>query len=106
MAALTRKLGFVYRNTNRFNESVEAYKKALAYSTQSRNLYDMATTSSNIGNIFNSFNKYDSALIYHNKTIEIARKANYKDIIVRSYMQLINSYNGLKQYPKGISGGK
>ncbi|OQP52606.1 hypothetical protein A4H97_25115 [Niastella yeongjuensis] len=102
LAALTRKLGFVYRNTNRFNESVEAYKKALAYSTRSHNLYDMATTSSNIGNIFNSFNKYDSGLIYHNKTIEIARKANFKDIIVRSYMQIINSYNGLKQYPKAF----
>ena len=102
LAALTRKLGFVYRNSNRFVESIEAYKKALAYSTQSHNLYDMATTSSNIGNIFNAFNKHDSALIYHNKTIEFARKSNFKDIIVRSYMQIINSYNGLKQYSKAF----
>jgi two-component sensor histidine kinase len=102
LAALTRKLGFVYRNTNRFAESIEAYKKALAYSTQSHNLYDMATTSSNIGNIFNAFNKHDSALIYHHKTIEFARKANFKDIIVRSYMEIINSYIGLKQYPKAF----
>jgi len=102
LAALTRKLGFVYRNTNRFAESVNAYKKALAYSALSHNLYDMATTSSNIGNIFNAFNQYDSALIYHNKTIEFARKANFKDIIVRSYMEIINSYNGLKRYPKAF----
>jgi two-component sensor histidine kinase len=102
LAALYRKLGFVYRNTLRFTDAVQVYKKALAYSEASHNLYDMATTSSNIGNIFNSFNQYDSALIYHNKTIEFARKAGFKDIIVRSYMQIINSYNGLKQYPKAF----
>jgi two-component sensor histidine kinase len=102
LAALYRKLGFVYRNTLQFSDAIQVYKKALAYSTLSHNLYDMATTSSNIGNIFNAAKQYDSALIYHNKTIEFARKANFKDIIVRSYMQIINSYNGLKQYPKAF----
>jgi two-component system, sensor histidine kinase PdtaS len=102
LAALYRKLGFVYRNSLRFTDAVQVYKKALAYSTLSHNLYDMATTSSNIGNIFNAAKQYDSALIYHNKTIEFARKAHFKDILVRSYMQIINSYNGLKQYPKAF----
>ncbi|MBO9202335.1 MULTISPECIES: sensor histidine kinase [Niastella] len=102
LAALYRKLGYVYRNSNRFTDAVQVYKKALAYSEAAHNLYEMATTSSNIGNIFNSFKHYDSALIYHNKTIEFARKANFKDIIVRSYMQIINSYNGLKQYPRAF----
>jgi len=102
LAALYRKLGYIYRNNNRFTDAVQVYKKALAYSETAHNVYDMTTTSSNIGNIFNSFNQYDSALIYHNKTIELARKANFKDIIVRSYMQIINSYNGLKQYPKAF----
>lgn len=102
MSSLNRKLGFVYRNTNRYTESVNAYKKALVYATLSHNLYEMATSSSNIGNAFNAFNQYDSALVYHNKTIEFARKADFKDIIVRSYMQIINSYNGLKQYDKAF----
>ena len=102
LAALYRKLGYVYRNNNRFTDAIQVYKKALAYSERAHNVYDMATTSSNIGNTFNSFDQYDSALIYHNKTIEFARKAGFKDIIVRSYMQIINSYNGLKQYPKAF----
>jgi two-component sensor histidine kinase len=102
LASLYRKLGYVYRNTNRFADAIAVYKKALAYSETSHNLYDMAITSSNIGNIFNSFKQYDSGLVYHTKTIGVARKANFKDIVARSYIQIINSYNGLKKYPKAF----
>ena len=42
--------------------------------------------------------QYDNTLIYHNKTIEFAHKTHFKDILVRSYMQIINSYNRLKYY--------
>jgi two-component sensor histidine kinase len=102
LAALYRKLGFIYRNTNKQREAVDAYKKALAFSQLSNNLYEVATTSSNIGNIFNSFKQYDSALVYHAKTLEAGRAGNFKDIITRCYIQFINSYNGLKQYPKSF----
>lgn len=102
LASIYRKLGYVYRNTNRFADAIAVYKKALAYSEASHDLYDMATTSSNIGNIFNSFKQYDSALTYHIKTIGISRKANFKDVLARSYIQIINVYNGLKQYPKAF----
>jgi two-component system, sensor histidine kinase PdtaS len=102
LAALYRKLGYVYRNTNKHRESIEVYKKALAYSRLSNNLYDIATTSSNIGNIFNSFKQYDSALVYHAKTLDAAHAGNFKDVIARTYIQILNSYNGLKQYPKAF----
>ncbi|WP_205511090.1 tetratricopeptide repeat protein [Longitalea arenae] len=102
LAAIYRKLGYVYRNNNQFTKCIEAYKKALVYSEASNNRYDMATTSSNIGNIFNSFKQYDSALVYHAKTLEFARAGNYKDIIARTYIQIINSYNALKQYERSF----
>lgn len=102
LAALYRKLGYVYRNTNKHREAIGVYKKALSCSRLSNNVYDMATTSSNIGNIFNSYKQYDSALVYHAKTLEAARTGNFKDIIARTYIQIINSYNGLKQYPKAF----
>lgn len=102
LAALYRKLGYIYRNTNKNREAIEVYKKALAYSRLSNNLYDMATTSSNIGNCFNAFKQYDSALLYHAQTLEAAHAGNFKDIIARTYIQIINSYNGLKQYPKAF----
>jgi two-component sensor histidine kinase len=62
----------------------------------------MATTSSNIGNSFNAFKQYDSALVYHAQTLEAAHAGNFKDIIARTYIQIINSRNGLKQYPKAF----
>lgn len=102
LAALYRKLGYIYRNTNKNREAIEVYKKALAYSRLSNNLYDMATTSSNIGNNFNAFKQYDSALVYHAQTLEAARDGNFTDIIARTYIQIINSYNGLKNYPKAF----
>lgn len=102
LAALYRKLGYIYRNTNKYREAIEANKKALAYSRLANNLYDMATTSSNIGNNFNAFKQYDSALVYHAKTLEAAHAGNFKDIIARTYIQIINSYNGLKQYSKAF----
>jgi two-component system, sensor histidine kinase PdtaS len=102
LAALYRKLGYVYRNTNKHREAIEVYKKALAYSRLSNNLYDIATTSSNIGNILNSFKQYDSALVYHAKTLEAAQTGNFKDVIARTYIQIINSYNGLKNYQKAF----
>lgn len=102
LAALYRKLGYVYRNTNKHREAIEVYKKALAYSQLSNNLYDIATTSSNIGNILNSFKQFDSALVYHAKTLEAAHSGNFKDVIARTYIQIIISYNGLKHYPKAF----
>ncbi|HUP11269.1 MAG TPA: tetratricopeptide repeat protein, partial [Niastella sp.] len=102
LAALYRKLGYVYRNTNKHREAIEVYKKALAYSRLSNNLYDMATTSSNIGNNFNACKQYDSALVYHAKTLQAARAGNFKDIVARTYIQIINSYNGLKNYSKAF----
>lgn len=102
LAALYRKLGYVYRNTNKHQEAIDAQKKALNYSRQANNLYDMATTSSNIGNAFNASKQYDSALVYHAKTLEAAHAGNFKDIIARTYIQIINSYNGLKQYPRAF----
>ena len=103
MAALYRKMGYIYRNTNKHREAIDIYKKALVYSQLSGNLYDMATTSSNIGNNFNAFKQYDSALVYHTKTLEAARAGKFTDIIARTYIQIINSYNGLKQYPKAFA---
>jgi hypothetical protein len=45
-------------------EAIEANKKALVYSEASHKLYDIAITSYNIANIYNSFKQYDSALVY------------------------------------------
>jgi two-component sensor histidine kinase len=103
MASLYRKLGYIYRNTNKGPQGIDAYKKAFAWSAASHNLRDMAGTASNIGNIFNTINQYDSALHYHASALAIAQKGHFSDIILRSYINIINAYNGLKQYPKAFA---
>lgn len=102
LGSLYRKLGYVYRNTNNFPKAIEANKQALVYSEASHRLYDMAVTAFNIGNLFNAYNQYDSALVYLHKTIEIARPANFIDVITRTYLNMIISYNGKKQYAKAF----
>lgn len=102
LGSLYRKLGYVYRNNNNFPEAIEANKKALVYSEASNKMYDMAITSFNIGNLFNVFNQYDSALLYFARTIDIARTANFPDVITRTYLNMINSYNGKKQYQRAF----
>jgi two-component sensor histidine kinase len=102
LGSLYRKLGYVYRNNNNYTEAIEANKKALHYSSASGKLYDMAITAFNIGNIFNAFKQYDSALVYLGKAIEIARTGNFKDVVARSYLNIITVYNGRKQYPQAF----
>ena len=102
LGSLYRKLGYVYRNNNNAPEAIEANKKALIYSEASHKLYDIAITSFNIANIFNSFKQYDSALIYAAKTIDVARTGNFTDVIARTYLLIIHAYKGLKQYPKAF----
>jgi two-component sensor histidine kinase len=103
MASLYRKLGYIYRNTNKGAQAIDVYKKAFAWSAASHNLHDMAITASNIGNIFNTINQYDSALHYHHNAIAISEKGHFSDIILRSYINIINAYNGLKQYAKAFA---
>lgn len=103
MASLYRKLGYIYRNTNKSASGIDAYKKAFAWSAASHNLHDMAATASNIGNIFSAFKQYDSALHYHAEAVDISLKGNFTDILVRSYINIIQAYNGLKQYSKAFA---
>jgi len=102
LGSLYRKLGYVYRNNNNFTEAIDANKKALVYSEASHKLYDIAVTSYNLANAFNSFKQYDSALVYTTKTINAARAGNFIDIIARTYILIINANNGLKKYPKAF----
>ena len=81
LGSLYRKLAYVYRNNNNATEAIEANKKALVYSEASHKLYDIAITSYNIANIYNSFKQYDSALVYAAKTRDVAQEGNFTDVI-------------------------
>lgn len=102
MGSLYRKLGYVYRNNDNYAEAIAANKNALFYSTASGKPYDMAITAFNIGNNFITFNEYDSALVYLDKSIELARARNFPDVLARAYMNKILCYNDKKDYAKAF----
>jgi two-component sensor histidine kinase len=101
-ASLYRKMGFVYRNANEDRKSIDAFQKALAYSTSENNLHDMCATAINIGQIFGKIKKNDSALYYQQEALKIAKQGNYADIVVRSYINILNLYKGSQQYTKAM----
>jgi two-component system, sensor histidine kinase PdtaS len=103
LASLYRKTGYVYRNTNDNAKSIEAYKKAIAFSRLSNNLYDVSATLPNLGQLFFKENQYDSALYYHQEGLRIAKEQGYKDFIVRAYINIVNVYKSTRQYSKGLA---
>lgn len=103
MASLYRKTGYVYRNTNDNDKSIDAYKKAITYSRQSNNLSDISATLANLGQLYAKKEMYDSALFCQLEGLKIARQGGYKDFIVRSYINIINLYKATNDYKKGLA---
>lgn len=102
MASIYRKLGYVYRNQDNDPAAIDAYKKSIDWSVKSNNLHDISATSSNLGQIFSKTKQYDSAVYYHNQALNISKKGNFKDIVVRSYINILNVYDAQKKYNKAF----
>lgn len=102
MASIYRKLGYVYRNQDNDSAAIDAYKQSIAWSVKSKNLHDIGATSANLGQIYSKIKQYDSALYYHNQALNISKKGNYKDIVVRCYINIINVYDAQKNYQKAF----
>lgn len=98
MASIYRKLGYVYRYQNLDIKSLNAFRKSLQYSVLSNNLHDISATSSNVGLLFAKIEQPDSALHYHQLALAIAKKANFKDIATRCFLNIMNLYDDQKQY--------
>jgi two-component sensor histidine kinase len=103
MASIYRKFGRVYRDQNNIRGSIEAYKKALAYSTKSNNTKDICGTAGTMGQIFGRLEKYDSALIYLKLALDLSKKIGYDDNIVRGYIHIMNLYDDTDKIPEAFS---
>ena len=98
MSSIYRKLGYVYRNQDNDSASIDAFRQAIAWSVKSNNLQDISGASANLGQLFSKVKQYDSALYYHNMALQISKKGNFKDIVVRSYINIINLYDAQEKY--------
>lgn len=103
MASIYRKLGYVYRNQNKDQQSIDVYKRSIAYSVQSNNLHDQAATASNLGQIFVKIKQPDSALYYHQYALRLAKQGGFADIIVRCYINIVNVYDSQKNGSKSLT---
>jgi two-component sensor histidine kinase len=103
MASMYRKFARVYRDQKNNRASVEAYKKAIFYSTKANNLKDICGTAGSIGQIYGLLERYDTALIYLNQALDLSKKIGFKDNVVRGYINIIRIYEKLNNVPKAFA---
>ncbi len=102
MASMYRKFGRVYRDQNNNQASIEAYKKAFAYSTKSNNLYDICGTAGTMGQIYGKLKIYDTAIIYLKQALDLSKKIGFSDNIVRGYIHIMNIYEEMNDMPNAF----
>jgi tetratricopeptide (TPR) repeat protein len=102
MASMYRKFGRVYRDQNDDRASIEAYKKALAFSTNANNLKDICGTAGTMGQIYGKLNLYDSAIIHLKQALDLSKKIGYNDNIVRGHIHLMNLYDDINKIPEAF----
>ena len=103
MASMHRKFARVYRDQNNNRASVEAYKKAIAYSTKANNLKDICGTAGSMGQIYSLLGQYDTALIYLKQALDLSKKIGFKDNIVRGYINVMRIYDKLNNIPQAFA---
>jgi two-component system, sensor histidine kinase PdtaS len=102
MASMYRKFGRVYRDQNNNSGSIEAYKKALAFSTKSNNQYDICGTAGTMGQIYSRLKVYDTAIIYLKQALDLSKKIGFNDNIVRGYTHVVNIYKEMNDIPNAL----
>ena len=103
MASMHRKFGRVYRDQNNLKSSIEAYEKALAYSTKVNNFKDMSGTAGTLTQIYSRVKQYDKALAYQKQALDLAKKIGFSDNIIRCNIHLIDLYLGMNNVPDALS---
>jgi two-component system, sensor histidine kinase PdtaS len=103
LASMYRKFGRVYRDQNDDRASIEAYKKALAFSQKANNVKDVCGTAGTMGQIFGKLKLYDSAIISLKLALDLSKKIGYNDNIVRGYIHLMNLYDDINKIPEAFA---
>jgi two-component system, sensor histidine kinase PdtaS len=103
MASMYRKFGRVYRDQNDYRASIEAYKKAVAFSKKANNLKDICGTAGTMGQIYSRLNLYDSAIICLKQTLDLSKKIGFNDNIVRAHNHLMNLYDDINKIPEAFA---
>jgi two-component sensor histidine kinase len=103
LASMYRKFGRVYRDQNDDRASIEAYKKALAFSQKANNVKDICGTAGTMGQIYGKLKLYDSAIISLKLALDLSKKIGFNDNIVRGYIHLMNLYDDINKIPEAFA---
>jgi len=100
MSIIYRRLGYVNRKQLKNEESIAAYKKAYEFSVKENNYHDMAGIAGTIGLMYQLMKNYTTALSYQEQAIDLAKKHNEPDVVVRNQINLLHVYDKLKNTAK------
>ena len=103
LASMYRKFGRVYRDQNDNRASIEAYKKALAFSKKANNVKDICGTAGTMGQIYGKLKLYDSAIISLKLALDLSKKIGFNDNVVRGQIHLMNMYDDRDKIPEAFT---
>jgi serine phosphatase RsbU (regulator of sigma subunit) len=98
LARCQSKLGFLYREKNNLNKSIENFLKALKNSESLGNQNAVKVISSNLGILYAEVDNYDQALIYLKKSLAINEKLDKRVDILADLINIAQVYQNLKKY--------
>ncbi|MEI7597284.1 MAG: tetratricopeptide repeat protein [Bacteroidota bacterium] len=95
-------IGSIYKNKNRYEESLFYYRKALAQSVQLNDKYSMSSVNNNMAEVFFYVKNYKNALLFGLKGLQIAKEIGVQVKENTIYSVLKNTYSALGQFKKAV----
>jgi len=102
LASLYLSAGNTYSNLNKWQESLEYYRKAWLLEKYIQTTQVKTSVLGNISRIFSRLNEYDSALHYHAIRADIARNTKDSFLLASVDMDMGNIVSGQGNYRKAI----
>lgn len=90
-------------NNNRISESFNEFNKAKALADSLQDIYGLAVSNYNLGNIYRLMQNEESAKGSYNNMLEAATKINDSELIGKAYLELGLLYMDKRIYTRSIS---
>jgi tetratricopeptide (TPR) repeat protein len=98
IAASHNNIGVTYLDMKQYDKAIMSFKEALALRIPLNDLSGISATNINIGKTYNKLNKFEEALPYLFEGEKYAIQAQNDDWRLNAYGNIVDSYDGLKDY--------
>jgi len=93
-------LGLAYKTLNKLDTAMNYLQKALEHSNQEGEKQLMSNILKNIGDIHKHFGNFNQAIIHYNKSIDLAKQTDSKNLLFPTYLALSDLYFQKNDYKK------